>query len=520
MVLACVLATALSAGVAYGAGVETVNATDKTEDEENLQPGKPGLERKNSIRLDSAEPASSDIVARIDGRVITAGELDVSMRMQLHDLDVARYELRLRQLEHWVRQQSTPAAGSGAVDTLSELEIYLQPPHPPRFEVGVGNNDILGAAEAPLTVIQFLDYQSPHSKRAQPVLSQILDDYGPLVRLVARDNPLSFHRNARQAALAAECARVAGVFWPYHDRLLQGQDRLDTAGLAGSAAALGLEEASFAACLNDAATLGALKEDLAAAARLGLRTSPVFFVNGLYHKGPPQYADIARLLNGELVRLGILAEEVIHASGRHTCPFPAAHRSTLPLSVVGTLLHDNPLESTVVLLDHTDRISHTLKWGEPIPGGGRIALITRNKVYAEREGKLEFLAPADLSGETDHPEYLDSPAITVDAVVRLHRADILGALSKPQDLEAKLARGSLDLEGKRLLKLTEIEPGGLFDLLGLQARDVLMQVDGNWIHTEENSLWESLQTRRKVTLTIMRRGFPKTYQYVIDDVPK
>ena len=94
---------------------------------------------------------------------------------------------------------------------------------------------------------------------------------------------------------------------------------------------------------------------------------------------------------------------------------------------------------------------------------------------------------------------------------------ITGRREDRDDLQKQLTRGQLDLEGKRLLKLTAVEPGRLYARLGLRPGDVLIQVNGQWIHDQHNPLWEALQTQHVVTVTIIRKGFPKTYEYVIDN---
>jgi len=461
-------------------------------------------------------PDHRDVVAVIDGHDITAADLDASIQMQLYDLDLARHELRLRQLKRIISEQAH-AAGTADPGDTPDVEIFLEPPAPPRFNVGSGNNEVRGNPGAPVTIIQFLDFQSPHSKRAQPVLHQVLEDYDPVVRLVVRDFPLPYHRHARQAALAAECARAQGGYWRYHDLLLQNQDNLTPTNLIHYATTLGLDLKRFQACLDNETGAIALKEDMDAAHRLGLHSTPVFFINGLYHKGPPEYSDIARIINLELVRLGILNEEVIRYTGAHQCPFSTARRSTLPLALIGTVIQENPLESSAILHNQSDNSTNTLKPGDTLLEGVELVLAVRDRAYLQQENRLDFLPLSDLSDETKPSEEAHSPSRAADAVLSLHRTDIDIALKKIDKLEAGLASGSLDLEGKRLLKLTDVETGDLFDLLGLQTRDVLMQVNGKWVHDQHNPLWEALRTQNEVTLTIMRKGFPKTFQYVINE---
>jgi len=474
-------------------------------------------EASTHVAIQDTYADDQNVVAVIGGSKITIKDLDASIRMQLHDLDRARYELRLRRLGQLMMEQA-PAAGVMHAGASPDTEIFLEPPLPPRFELDEGNNEVRGNPGAPITIIQYLDFESPHSKRAQPVLLQILEDYEPLVRLIVKDLPLSYHRHAREAALAAECAKDQGSYWRYHDLLFQNQDNLDTSSLVDLASTLGLDMTKFETCLANERGTAAVNQDIKAANKLGLHSVPVLFINGLYYKGPPEYPEIARLINHELVQSGILSEKVIRSTGIEQCPFLSAIRSQLPLALIGTVTDENPAESTAILQYLSDNSLRTLKAGNNVLDGIELVLITRDRVFLQQKNQLVFLP---LSGIDARP-YTSSQQNSMipadaDAVLSLPRTDVSKALKEVDSLESTLALGSLDLEGKRLLKLTNVETGGLFDLMGLQAKDVLMQVDGKWVHDHHNPLWEALRTQDRVTLTIMRKGFPKTFHYVINE---
>lgn len=508
-IVAIVISGALVCGHASITAASVINGTKLSPEAATIMEKPQTHSKSKSKYLDDR-----NIVAIIDGRDITAAELDSSIQMQLHDLDLAKYELRLQQLKHLIVEQANATGTAKAGDT-PDAEILLEPPPPPRFQVGTGNNEVRGNPGAPVTIVQFLDFQSPHNRRAQPVLHQLLEDYGSLVRLIVRDFPLPYHRHARQAALAAQCARAQGSYWRFHDMLLQNQDSLNYSNLIHYASTLRLDLKHFQTCLDSEAGVAALKEDTDAANSLGLHSTPVFFINGLYYKGPPKYSVIARIINLELVRLGILDEEVIRYTGADQCPFRTARRSTLPVALIGTVIQENPLESSAVLHNQSDNSTNIVIPGGTLQEGAKLVLAIRDRVYLQQQNRLEFLPLASLSNEANPPEEAHLPSRSADGVLTLPRTDIDIALEKSDELEARLASGSLDLEGKRLLKLTDVETGDLFDLLGLQTRDVLMQVDGKWVYDHHNPLWEALRTQDKVTLTIMRNGFPKTFQYVI-----
>jgi hypothetical protein len=172
----------------------------------------------------------------------TPHSLDAGIALRLYDFDVARYELRATRLRELLLARvlgpsaaadqllvpdyvQREAAAAGMIDAAfvaaafarARVEVALTPPPPPVLEVSADDDAVRGAADAPVTIIVFCDFQSPHCRPMQPVLRQLLAAYPTRVRLVERDFPLPIHRDAVRAAEAAECAREQDAYWPYHD---------------------------------------------------------------------------------------------------------------------------------------------------------------------------------------------------------------------------------------------------------------------------------------------------------------
>src|SRR5215475_3055468 len=96
---------------------------------------------------------------------------------------------------------------------------------PPKVEVSTAGRPARGGSEqAPVTIVEFSDYECPFCKRAEPTVKKVLDTYGDKVRLVYRHYPLEFHATARPAAEASACAAAQGKFWEYHDKLFTSSD--------------------------------------------------------------------------------------------------------------------------------------------------------------------------------------------------------------------------------------------------------------------------------------------------------
>jgi protein-disulfide isomerase len=105
-----------------------------------------------------------------------------------------------------------------------------------------------------------------------------------------------------------------------------------------------------------------------------------------------------------------------------------------------------------------------------------------------------------------------------EVILRLPEAVLSAALEQREQLQEQLEEVDLDFEGRRLLKLTEVEPGSLYERLGLRPKDTLLLVNGNWVTNAHNPLWEVLEQRVDFTLTIMRKGIPRSFRYRVNAV--
>jgi len=165
----------------------------------------------------------------------------------------------------------------------AKVSIGLRPPDPPVVQLSDGNDPSVGPANAPVTIVEFGDFECPICKESVAVLKQLRTLYPKQVRLVYRDFPLPAHPQARPAAEAAQCAHEQGQFWTYHDALFAlAPDVPDYLELAQR---LHLNSQAFGDCLLSAQTKGAVSKDLEEARRLGLSGTPAFFVNGRYMGG-------------------------------------------------------------------------------------------------------------------------------------------------------------------------------------------------------------------------------------------
>lgn len=167
--------------------------------------------------------------------------------------------------------------------------------------VPVGPADhMLGPESAPLTLVQYGDYECPHCGQAQHVVHQLRRQFGDRLRVVFRHFPIAeVHPQATAAAEAAEAAAAQHAFWPMHDLLFRHQADLRPAALLALAAALSLDADLVARALAERTHRAIVRAHFSGGIRSGVDRVPAFFVNGFRHRGPSDAATLAAALGWE-----------------------------------------------------------------------------------------------------------------------------------------------------------------------------------------------------------------------------
>jgi protein-disulfide isomerase len=171
---------------------------------------------------------------------------------------------------------------------------------PPRVEVNYAGHPQRGPADAPVTIIEFSDFQCPYCKRAEPIINEVREKYGDKVKLVYMDFPLSFHEHAMGAATAARCAADQGKFWEYHDQLFENQSKLDPNDLKATAKKVGLDETKFDQCLASDKVKDEINADVEQGHNLGVDGTPAFFINGRPLSGAQPATAFSQVIDEEL----------------------------------------------------------------------------------------------------------------------------------------------------------------------------------------------------------------------------
>jgi protein-disulfide isomerase len=180
---------------------------------------------------------------------------------------------------------------------------------------------VLGPPDAPVTLVEYGDFQCPYCRAAHFVLKNVLADMGDDMRFVFRHMPLTqVHPMAEPAAEAAEAAGAQGQFWPYHDGLYENQDALSPALLVALAKRLGLDMQRFVDDLQAHRYRDKVKQDFMSAVRSGAAGTPTFFINGERYEGA---YDEESLL--EALRIAATAGPAhAHTAKGHRAPRPRA----------------------------------------------------------------------------------------------------------------------------------------------------------------------------------------------------
>jgi protein-disulfide isomerase len=150
--------------------------------------------------------------------------------------------------------------------------------------VSIERDHIRGNPDAPLTLLEYGDFECPYCGAAYPIVDQVRQRMGDRLRFVFRHFPLTqIHPHAEHAAEAAEAASAQGKFWEMHDMLYEHQKALDDLDLAQYATDLGLDVVQFQADLVGHAYAGRVREDFMSGMRSGVNGTPTFFINGQRH---------------------------------------------------------------------------------------------------------------------------------------------------------------------------------------------------------------------------------------------
>ncbi len=159
-------------------------------------------------------------------------------------------------------------------------------------------NPAVGPKDAPITIIEFTDFQCPFCKKASDTMEKLMEIYPGKIRLIFRNRPLSsIHKEAFSAAKAAMAAHKQGMFWPYHDMLFDNASKLSNQLYIKLAKILKLDIEKFKADMNSPQIEREVQEDIKVAKKFGINATPVFIINGVMVKGAKPLSFFKKVIN-------------------------------------------------------------------------------------------------------------------------------------------------------------------------------------------------------------------------------
>lgn len=309
-----------------------------------------------SLRQPSVSETKSQVVATVGTRSITLAEVEQAVALPLYQAEEQRAKLLNDSIQHLIEEEllATEAARVGLTvpklieraseseevaklaglpdpvrrakqspqkQTLSspfrtredvsrirqallvqlrrntKIHVNLSRPELPVLNVSADDDPWTGAAEAPVTIIEFSDFECPYCRRSVPILKELLAKYPGKLKLVYRDFPGPNHQHALSAAEAAQCAAEQSRFWEYHDALFTRQAPTTGWNFSALAEDLGLHRSRFDACLKENRYREEVLKDLQDGLKLGVTSTPTFFINGRPLVGARPLADFQTIID-------------------------------------------------------------------------------------------------------------------------------------------------------------------------------------------------------------------------------
>ncbi len=214
-------------------------------------------------------------------------------------------ELRVKVWDY-LRSQKVNQQRQGYIRNLraqTNVTIYLDEPATDRVHIRADKGFTRGPKDAPVTIVEFADFQCPFCKSILPTINQLMDKYPGKVKWVFRDFPISdLHPTAPKAHEAARCAAEQGMFWEYHDFLYERSPRHSLEELKQYAQELKLDGSAFAQCLDSGKYQAEINGDIQEGTRLGVSATPTFFINGRVLVGAHPLTAFEKLIEGDLAK--------------------------------------------------------------------------------------------------------------------------------------------------------------------------------------------------------------------------
>jgi protein-disulfide isomerase len=214
-------------------------------------------------------------------------------------------DLRER-IKAFLAQQKRSQIITAYIHTLEPkyaVRILLPMPNPPKVKVDTQGAPTLGPSDAPVTIVEFSDYQCPACRATHQIVKEVRAAYGDKVQWIYKEYPLKRHKDAFVAAEASHCAEDQGKFWEYQEVLFTAAD-LTPESLINLAGQLGMSRDKFSQCLQDSRYKALVEKNVRDATQAGLDRTPTFMINGTVFTGGPSLDTFKNMIDEELRKAG------------------------------------------------------------------------------------------------------------------------------------------------------------------------------------------------------------------------
>ncbi|MFZ0930024.1 MAG: thioredoxin domain-containing protein [Syntrophobacteraceae bacterium] len=251
-------------------------------------------------------PASS---VQVDESEIDKYMQDNQQRLQEYKGNIA--DLRPR-IGTFLEQQKKAQVIRDYVHGLESrygVRILVPVPNPPKITVDTQGAPTTGPSDAPVTVVEFSDYECPACRSTHAVVKLIKAMYGDKVHWIFKDYPLKRHKEAFKAAEASHCAQEQGKFWEYQESLFTTPD-LSPPNMVNNAAQLGMSAEKFSKCLQDERYNALVAKNVQDAVQAGIDRTPSFIINGILFAGGPSLDNFKNMIDEELKKAELQLQPV------------------------------------------------------------------------------------------------------------------------------------------------------------------------------------------------------------------
>lgn len=243
----------------------------------------------------------------------------ISSKIKITDADVEKFiterkipkaqvnpDVRAKIVQFLTMQQREKAVKvwMGEKAGKNTIEVFLEKPQRPTFDVKVGEAPIFGSPSAKVTIIEYSDFQCPFCAQGAKILGELKKKYGKKIQVAFKQYPLPFHTQAKKAAVASMCIKEQSVdlFWKMHDAMFANQDKLKVEDLKELAKKLGGNAEQFNKCLDENKHLGYVDKDIEEGKNIGVKSTPTFFINGQLIAGALPVEEFSEIIDEELAK--------------------------------------------------------------------------------------------------------------------------------------------------------------------------------------------------------------------------